>query len=82
MDCPVWNSGIKTNDNNSIERIQKTALAIILCSCYTTYNEALGALNIDTIESRRIKLCLKFALKAAKNPKFSGWFAPENKLPH
>ena len=76
MACPVWNAGITSHEIISIERIQKTALAIILGGSYTTYKEALALLQIDTLESRRTKLCLKFAVKAVKNPKFSSWFAP------
>ena len=74
MACPVWNAGITIQEVNAIERIQKTALAIILGGSYS-YTEALAILKIDTLESRRTTLCLKFALKAVKNPKFSGWFA-------
>ena len=29
---------------------------------------------MDTLEDRREALCLKFARKAQKNPKFSHWF--------
>ena len=74
MACPVWNAGITIKEVNTIEIIQKTALAIILGGSYS-YTEALAILKIDTLESRRTTLCLKFALKAVKNPKFSGWFA-------
>lgn len=76
MACPVWNAGITLQEINTIERVQKTALAITLGSNYTTYNDALAILKVDTLESRRTKLCLKFALKAVRNPKFSSWFAP------
>ena len=76
MACPVLNAGITIHQITSIERVQKTALAIILGRSYTTYSEALEALNIDTLESRRTQLCLKFGLKAARNPKFYSWFAP------
>ena len=76
MACPVWNAGITIQEINSIERVQKKALAIILGRSYTTYSEALEALKIETLESRRTQLCLNFALKAARNPKFYSWFAP------
>ena len=76
MAVPVWNAGITLQEVNTIERIQKTALAIILGSSYTTYKEALAKLSVDRLEARRTKLCLNFALKAVKHPKFSSWFAP------
>ena len=37
MAFPVWNVGITPHEILSIERIQKTALAIILGGSYTTY---------------------------------------------
>ena len=76
MGVPVWNAGLTLQEVNTIERIQKTALAIILGSSYTTYREALAMLSVDRLDARRTKLCLKFALKAVKHPKFSSWFAP------
>ena len=76
MVCPVWSAGVTMQEINAIDRIQKTALAIILGGSYTTYKEALTLLKIDTLETRRSQLCLKFALKPVKNPKFSSWFAP------
>ena len=47
MACPVWNAGITIQEVNTIERIQKTALAIILGGSYS-YTEALAILKIDT----------------------------------
>jgi hypothetical protein len=31
-------------------------------------------MNMETLESRRVKLCETFAKKAAENPKFKHWF--------
>ena len=41
-----------------------------------TYREALKTLNLETLEARRIKLTMKFGLKAEKNQKFKKWFKP------
>ena len=38
-----------------------------------SYN-ALETLNLENLEDRRIILCLNFALKAEKHPKFTKWF--------
>ena len=77
MSCPVWNGAITQVEASSLERVQRTALAIIRGDTHTTYEEALGHFNISTLQKRRETLCLKFALKAYKNPKFSKWF-PRN----
>ena len=74
MACPVWNGSITVQDKMAIERIQKTALAIIRGDQYTLYFESLTYFGIDTLEVRREALCFKYALKAYKNTKFSSWF--------
>ena len=75
MACPVWTAGLTVQDINALERVQKTALAIIRGGNHTTYREALKHFTIETLESRREKLCLKFALKASKSEKFAQWFS-------
>ena len=39
-----------------------------------SYTNALEVLNLETLEMRRNKLCLNFALKAEKHEKFQYWF--------
>jgi hypothetical protein len=75
MACPVWNSGLTHHDKMTLERVQKTALAIIRGDAYTTYSEALQHFEVKSLAERREALCLKFALKAYKHPKFKTWFA-------
>ena len=57
-----------------MERVQKTALAVIRGEYHTSYSDALIKFGLETLEDRREKLCLKFALKAYRNPKFTSWF--------
>ena len=57
-----------------MERVQKSALSIILGRNYKSYNKALTSLKLDTLFNRREKLSKKFALKSNKNTKFSKWF--------
>ena len=75
MACPVWTAGLTLQDIGALERVQKTALAIIRGGNHTTYRDALKYFNILTLESRRENLCLKFALKASKSAKFAQWFS-------
>ena len=67
-------------ENNSSERIQKTALAIILGVRYTTYTDAISTLNVETQESRRTKLWLKFGLNTLGIPKLSRSGLPQISL--
>ena len=48
---------------------------------YTSYSRALLLTGLDGLEKRRVKLCLNFAQKAAKHPKFEG-MSPLNKKEH
>ena len=73
---PVWHSSITGEERLLIERVQKSAFHIILGDQYSSYRSALKALRSDTLFERRRKLCLKFANKSAKSPKFSKWFKP------
>ena len=44
-----------------------------------SYRSALKQTGLQTLESRRVTLCLKFAKKAAKNPKHQNWFKVSKK---
>ena len=71
---PVWNSSITKIENTDIERVQKVALHVILGMNYTNYPLALEKLELETLEARREKLCMKFAIKSSKNIKHKNWF--------
>ena len=71
---PVWHSSITLEEKCDIERIQRAALHIILGEEYISYRDALETVNLKSLEDRRVKLCTKFANKAAKNNKFKNWF--------
>ena len=49
---PAWNPALTNSESNQIERIQKTACAIILGEKYTSYRNALKCLNMKTLKSR------------------------------
>ena len=71
---PVWQGSITVHERADIERVQKMAARIILGRSYHSYEDALLTLKIECLESRRVKLCLNFALKAEVHPKFKHWF--------
>ena len=75
----VWQPSLTKEDRIKIERVQKSAFSIILGQKYTSYKAALQELNLETLFTRRVKLCQKFAIKAQKHPKFSKWFKSNNK---
>ena len=61
-----------------IERVQHTALNVILCEEYEDYENALITCNLETLYSRREKRCLTFGLRSLKHPKHKHMF-PFNK---
>ena len=65
---PVWNGKLTKEDVMDLERIQKSFLHIALGNSYLCYENALDKSKLETLEERRTKLCLSFALKASKHP--------------
>ena len=76
---PVWAAGITRKECKQIERVQKTALAIILGRAYESYNQGLQKLCVESLELRRYNICLKFAKQAQRSERFCKWFAYINK---
>ena len=72
----VWSSSLTQENITSIERVQKSAFAVILGSRYNTYEEACRKLNMETLIKRREKLSLKFATKTSNHPIHNQWFVP------
>ena len=64
---PVWHSGLTRQQSKDIERIQKLCFRLILGENYVNYEQACKTLSSLTLEQRRTKLCLKFALKNVKS---------------
>ena len=75
----VWEPSLTVEDSLKIERVQKSALAIILGQGFKSYKSALLQLNLETLAERRTRLCKKFSQKAQKHPKFSKWFKPNTR---
>ena len=77
QNCNVWSASITQEENDDIERVQKVACRIILKDDYTSYQEAITILNINSLRSRRQQLGLKFAKKCLKNERTRDLF-PQN----
>ena len=73
---PAWHNSITLSQSQDIERVQRGALNIILGRRYNCYSQALKFLDIESLQARRIMLCVRFAKNSAKSPKFKNWFQP------
>ena len=57
-------SKLGANKNrNDLERVQKSAVKLILGARYESYNDALKILGLETLDKRRDKMCLKYFAK-------------------
>ena len=63
----VWHSSISEENKSDLERVQKTALKVILDQRYKSYRNALNTLNLESLNDRREKLCLTFAQRTLKH---------------
>ena len=77
----VWHSSLSKSNTSDIERVQKSALKVILRENYKDYKSALKDLHLESLAERREKLCQRFAKKCLKLQKFKILF-PENKKLH
>ena len=77
----LWHFGLSQKNRNDLERVQKSAIKIILGKRYTSYSDALKKLNIESLDDRRKSLCLKFAKNCLKVNKLKKMF-PKNSTKH
>ena len=74
----VWHSSLTEDNSADLERVQKSAVKIMLGdNNYTTYEKSLLKLDIENLADRRKHLCLNFAKKCVKNEKTKHMF-PQN----
>ena len=77
----VWHSSLTEDDTQDLERVQKTALKIILKNKYDGYKKSLIKLDLDPLDERRENLCLNFAIKCTENNRMKFMF-PQNEKKH
>ena len=70
----VWHSRLTSDLRESLERVQKSCLRVILGDQYTNYAEALEICKLKTLFERREDRCLSFAKKCLKHPIHSRLF--------
>ena len=75
--CVLWHSSLTEENRNTLERVQKVSLRIIMGDEYSCYEDALKLANLETLEERRTFLCLEFAKSCIKSPSTCSMF-PQN----
>ena len=79
--CIVWGPSLTQENSNNLERTQKTFAKLILKEKFKSYEQALMILDLDTLEKRRLELCLRFARNDIKTNKLNDLF-PTNYKEH
>ena len=64
----MWHSMLTDQNSREIERVQKSALAVILGPSYVCYENALVTVDLERLDVKRVKLSLSFAKKTAGTP--------------
>ena len=59
----LWHGSLTEEHRDNLERTQKNDLIVILRDSFKNYENAYEKLNLETVEARRKKMSIKFALK-------------------
>ena len=76
----LWHSSLTKKCSEKLERVQKSALKVILGTEYVSYTNALDVLKLQSLEERRKSLCLKFAKKCQTVQKLESMFPKRQNL--
>ena len=77
----VWSSSLTQRNIKDLERVQKSAVRIILGKSYESYTETLKELKMKRLSERRDLICLKFAKTSLRLENFKRLF-PMHKSNH
>ena len=77
--CVVWHSSLNKEDSDNLERIQKSAVKVILQEDYSEYTDGLHQLKLESLYNRRMSLCKNFAQETSKHEKLKHMF-PKNEI--
>jgi hypothetical protein len=72
--CVIYHSMLTQDDTDDIERVQKIVLTVLLADDYLDYHQACISLDLQSLQVRRTKLSLNFALKCLSSDKFKTLF--------
>ena len=69
----VWHSSITEENKSDLERVQKSAVRIIMGEQYQGHKKSLIYLDLDTLHERRDKLCPGVSILHAAPRLFPHW---------
>ena len=75
----MWHTSLTKENENDLERVQKTSMKIIFGESYKGYKNAMNRIGLTSLSERREALCLNFARKCTKNEKMNVMFPIKSK---
>ena len=63
----VWSSSLTQDNSDDLERVQKSAVRIILGKNFDSYEDALMRVDLESLKDRREVLSKNFAKKCLEN---------------
>ena len=76
--APVWHSSLSQENINDLERIQKSAVRLIMGKRHVNYESSLLKLNLQKLTKRREDLSMNFAIRTIMNKKVRHMFPLRN----
>lgn len=73
---PAWSSSLNVTQRRQLEQVQKRACRIILGPSYTTYQDALTALALTTLQERHAALLQRCAVSLFSHPRHRSLLPP------
>ena len=70
----VWHGSLTNENSDDLERVQRSAVRIILGKNFENYENALELVDLQKLSERRNDLSLKFAMKCTQNEKTEKMF--------
>ena len=76
----VWSSSLTQKNIKDLERVQKSAVRIIIGKSYESYTETLKELDMKRLSERRDLICLKFAKTSLRLDNFKKLFPMQKNI--
>ena len=74
--CPVWHFALTQDEIDKIERVQKRSLQIIYGGSPLPYSFYLKEFKLESLSSRREKLCQRFGSSLLQHPIYRSFLPP------
>ena len=72
--CVVWHNSLTAQNSEDLERVQRSAVRLILGRNFENYEDVLDKIGLQSLHERREEMCLKFAQKCLENEKTENMF--------